>query len=264
MTNSFPRVTVALFSLLPLVVFVSSVRGGDFMVSLDPADEPSEWRFRVTPYMWAAGISGDFAQFGLPEVAANKSFSDVLENLDIGVMAAFEGMRGRYGFLADLMHVRLSGSGVAAAGLPFPVALDVTSTSTTGMLAGQFRWLDSAGGYLDVIGGARMWALSTRIRAGSPVNQSRRDRARWVDPVVGVKGLRSINERFYLTGWIMAGGYVGNAEPFVDLMAGVGYKINDQVALIAAYRQMTVDYRDGAFVYDAVQHGFGLGLDIRF
>ncbi len=86
------RVAVVLISLLPSSVLVSVARGGDFMVSLDPADEPSEWRFRVAPYLWAAGISGDFAQFGLPEVEVNRSFSDVLENLDVGVMGVLEDM----------------------------------------------------------------------------------------------------------------------------------------------------------------------------
>ncbi|MGO7778185.1 hypothetical protein ACC741_37130, partial [Rhizobium johnstonii] len=32
-------------------------------------ESPSGWTFTVAPYFWMAGISGDIAQFGLPEVA---------------------------------------------------------------------------------------------------------------------------------------------------------------------------------------------------
>lgn len=66
------------------------------------------------------------------------------------------------------------------------------------------------------------------------------------------------------TGWAFIGGYVGNAEPVIELMAGVGYEINERASLIFAYRQLTVDYREKSFLYESVQHGFGLGLDIRF
>ncbi|MEY9558466.1 hypothetical protein [Sinorhizobium fredii] len=37
------------------------------------------WTFTFAPYFWAAGISGDVAQFGLPAVEIDSSFSDILE-----------------------------------------------------------------------------------------------------------------------------------------------------------------------------------------
>lgn len=237
---------------------------GDFMEDVKPTSEVGEWRFRLTPYAWAAGVSGDFAQFGLPLVEVNNSFSEVLENLDVGAMAAFEAWRGRYGLLADLVYVRLSGSGTVSGFLPVAVPVSASATSTTGMLAAQYRWLDGETGHLDVLGGLRHWSLTTRLNAGTPVNVALSESVRWNDPVIGVKGLRWLSENTYLTGWAMLGGLAGGAEPVIDLMAGVGYKINDSTALILAYRHVSVDYREGAFLYDSVQQGFGLGLDLRF
>lgn len=238
--------------------------GGDFMVDLESEPVEREWRFRFTPYLWAAGIAGDFSQFGLPEVEVNESFSEVLENLDFGAMASFEAWRGRYGLLADVMHVRVSGEGSVKGPLPIAIPVSASSTSTTAMLAGQFRWLEHEDGYLDVLGGIRFWSLDSRIRVGAPLNASRGERASWSDPIIGVKGFYRLSDSIFLTGWALAGGYVGNAEPIIDLMAGVGYKLNERAALILAYRHLTVDYREGSFLYDAVQHGFGLGLDLRF
>lgn len=234
------------------------------MESLAPAQQPGEWRFRVTPYLWAAGISGEFEQSGLPAVEVNQSFGDVLEHLDAGVMGAFEAWHGRHGLFADLIHVRLSGTGEAGGLLPVPIPIEVISTSTTAMAGGQYRWIDGERGHLDLLGGLRHWSLSTRLRVGAPISESRRERVGWTDPVVGLKGLRWLDERVYLTGWVMAGGWVGNAEPFFDVMAGVGYKLDERRALILAYRSLGADYRDGAFRFDAVQQGFGIGIDIRF
>lgn len=238
--------------------------GGDFMVDLRPESVEREWRFRFTPYLWAAGISGDFSQFGLPEVEVNESFSDVLENLDFGAMASFEAWRGRYGLLGDVMHVRVSGGGTVKGPLPIAIPVSASNTSTTAMLAGQFRWIDRESGYLDVLGGMRFWSLKSRINVGVPLNLSRSEGVRWSDPIIGVKGYYQLDESFFLTGWAITGGYVGKAEPIIDLLAGLGYKINERAALILAYRHLTVDYREGSFLYDAVQHGFGLRLDIRF
>lgn len=234
------------------------------MTPISPAPDRDEWRFRLTPYVWAAGVSGEFAQFGLPPVEVNDSFSDVLENLDIGAMAAFEAWHGRIGIFADLMHVRMSGSGEARGILPVAFPVSASATSTTGMLAAQYRWLEDEAGYLDVMGGFRHWSLETELKAGAPVNVSVNESVDWTDPVIGVKGLRWISENTYLTGWAMLGGLAGGAEPVIDLMAGVGYKLNENTAVILAYRHLSVDYSEGAFLYDSTQAGFGLGLDFRF
>ena len=44
-----------------------------------------EWSFRIAPYAWMAGIEGVVKPFDAgPTTDVDLSFSDVLENLDIG------------------------------------------------------------------------------------------------------------------------------------------------------------------------------------
>lgn len=252
-----------------ILASTGNVLSGDFAVDLAPPRSTSdEWRFRIAPYGWATGISGNFSQFGLPLVEVNQSFGDALEHVDAGAMVAFEAWRGRYGLFSDFMYVRLSGSGK----VPVPtspigslsVPLSLSGTSMAGMLAGQYRWLDTEKGYLDMMAGARYTSLETRIEIGAPLNLSRSDQKTWIDPMIGIKGFRSLPNDFYLTGWAMVGGGVGNARSIIDLMAGVGYQMTERTALIFAYRYLFVDYQDGRFIYDAAQHGFGIGLDLRF
>ncbi len=237
--------------------------GSEAIITVDhtlPHTHDNEWRFRVTPYLWAAGISGDFAQFGLPPVEAHAGFGDIVDHLDFGFMTVFEAWRGRAGILGDFMHIRLGGSGEIEA-LPFTARF--SSTTTTGMLAGQYRILDSEDAHLDAFAGLRLWSLETEISVGNPINRSRGDGADWTDPIIGLKGWRSLSPRTYLTGWAMAGAG-GGADFTIDLLGGIGYKLSERTAIILAYRYQAVDYRDSPFVFDVVQQGFGLGLDFRF
>lgn len=48
--------------------------------------EQNRWTYAVSPYFWAAGMLGDIAQFGLPAVHLDPSFSDILKNLDFAAM----------------------------------------------------------------------------------------------------------------------------------------------------------------------------------
>ncbi|WP_429814481.1 hypothetical protein [Ensifer sp. B1-9] len=52
------------------------------------------WSYRVTPYFWAAALSGKTAQFGLPTVDIDASFSDIFDNLDFDGMLMGEARNG--------------------------------------------------------------------------------------------------------------------------------------------------------------------------
>jgi hypothetical protein len=70
--------------------FALPARAADVISATAPTVEPAVsdgWTFSVTPYFWAAGISGEAAQFGLPVVGIDADFSDILDNLDFAAMA---------------------------------------------------------------------------------------------------------------------------------------------------------------------------------
>src|SRR3546814_6335087 len=76
-----------------------------------------EWKFSVTPYFWAAVLSGKTSQFGLPAVDIDASFNDVFDNLDFGAMLIGEARRGRYSLLGDLMYTKISSDSVTPRGV---------------------------------------------------------------------------------------------------------------------------------------------------
>ena len=46
--------------------------------------------------------------------------------------------------------------------------------------------------------------------------------------------------------------------------SGLGYEVTDSISMIGGYRALGVDYADGDFVFDVVQHGPILGAVFRF
>ena len=225
----------------------------------------SVWTFTAAPYLWAAGIEGTIGEFGLPPVDVDASFGDILENFDIGFMGAGEARYGRFGFAMDLMYIKVS----ASADTPFGVLadhIDATSTTFTAFGAAEYRLIDTEQGSVDVLGGARVWALDTELDpVGGPADPlSFTDDAAWVDPIIGARARIELPSDFYLTGWGMIGGFGAGSELTWDVMGALGYSVSDSVSIIGGWRALSVDYEDGAFIYDVVQSGPILGATIKF
>lgn len=229
------------------------------LLSGTAAAQQDAWQFRVTPYLWASGISGKLTHPGLPTVKPSASFGDILESLDMGAMGRVEARRGRVGLVADFLHTRISD----AAHVPgLGLNARFRTRTTTALVAGEYRVAENDQGYVDLLGGVRTWSLRSQVRVDA-LGLSHGRGARWTDPTVGVRGLYRLNPRTYLTGWAMVGA-AGSSESSSDLLAGIGYALNDRTALLFAYRHLSIEYRKHGFNFDAALHGPGIGLDYRF
>jgi len=225
----------------------------------------SGWTFAFAPYLWAAGMKGDIGQFGLPEVEVDLSFLDILNHFDIGVMGVGEARHDRFGFLTDLMYIKLSaGSGVDPKG-PINADIDLTAETFTTLGAAEYRLIDEEGGTLDALAGARVWWVSTDLDySGVVINASGSDSDSWVDPIVGLRGRLNLSPEFFLTSWGMIGGFGVSSDFTWDVMGGLGYEVSDSISLVAGYRGLGVDYKHDGFVFDVVQDGPILGAVFRF
>ncbi len=63
--------------------------------------QPLSWTYSVTPYFWAAGLSGETSQFGLPIVDIDADFRDIFDNLDFVAMLIGEARNGRYSLFGE-------------------------------------------------------------------------------------------------------------------------------------------------------------------
>jgi hypothetical protein len=236
---------------------------------VEPPIEPeSAWTFTIAPYVWLAGLHGDVAAFGAPEVEVDLSISDVLEHFDIGLMGASELRNGRFSLGTDFLWVKLS----AEENTPFQVLANSVELETTTLIAtgvAGYSIMYGEGGNLDVVAGARLWSVDNELsfngQAGQPLaGLSFDDEATWVDPVVGVKGRANLSPRFYFTGWAMVGGFGVGSDFMWDVMGGLGYEFTETFSTVLGYRAMSVDYSNDDFVFDVTQQGPILGAVFRF
>jgi hypothetical protein len=248
-------------------LFVSAASAADIASPMAPETKTttteSGWTFAVAPYFWAAGLSGDTAQFGLPTVEIDASFSDILENLDFAAMAIGEARYDRYSIFGDIIYTKLSAGAHTPRGI-LADDVDVSAETFAGLLGAGYSVLEGSSGTLDVVGGVRVWSVDTEISFNGGIldGRSASDGATWVDGLVGIRGNYYFTPEIYLTGWGLVG--AGGADVDWDVAAALGYRFNDRFSMVAGYRALGVDYSDDGFLFDVVQQGPILGLVVRF
>ncbi len=183
------------------------------------AETDEGWTLAFAPYFWAADLSGDVAQFGLPTVEVDLSFSDILDRLDFGTMAIGEARYDRYSIFGDVLYSKISGSAGTPRGI-VASSVEVTSETFVGLLGVGYSIIDDDSARLDVGGGARVWSVDTDLSFSGGIldGVSRNDSATWVDPMAGIRGNYAITPEIYLTGW----GLIGAGQ--ADLDSSIGTK----------------------------------------
>lgn len=255
------------FALLLGVLTCAPVSATDIgQPTLIPEAKPvgnGPWTFSVSPYFWAAGMSGDVGQFNLPSVHLNSDFSDILKDLDFAFMAIGEARNDRFSLFGDVMYTKISSGSGTPRGIVVR-SVDLTSETFAGLFGAGYSVLRSEQGYLDLVVGARVWNASSKVSftGGRLDGVTASDSATWVDAMTGLRGKYSLTENVFLNGWGLIG--AGQADLDWDVAATVGYQFNDRISAVAGYRALGVDYRKNGFVFDVIQHGPILGMTIRF
>lgn len=229
------------------------------------AETADGWAFTAAPYLWVTGLSGTVG-VGDATADVDMSFSDIMENFDIGAMGVFEARRGKLGFVTDLSYVSLSVASDTPRGFfANGVTAGVDSLMWTAMA--EYRVVDTPDGTVDALAGFRLFSVHNEIAIDGNRFLDDQDGAltqTWVDPMIGVKGRLNLSPEFYLTGWAMIGGFGVSSDFTYDILAGAGYAFSDSVSAVIGYRVSGVDYSSDDFTYDTVQQGPVIGLVFSF
>jgi hypothetical protein len=224
-----------------------------------------DWSFSIAPYVWAAALEGDVAVPGLPSIAVDASFGDILRHLDFAAMTFVELRYRRFGAYGDIVLTNISVDADPPGGLLFDDA-DLRTELFIGTFGGSYRVLERERGSLDLLAGARVWSVDTRVELDGDILSDREveDNQNWVDPVVGLKGRLELGRGVALTGLAHVGGFGAGSDLTWDAFGGINYAFNDWVSAIAGYRHLEVDRDNGAFQFDAQLTGPVIGATIRF
>ncbi len=210
----------------------------------------SDWKWSITPYIWATELNADIAVNDQQVASADVSFGDLLDKTDLALMIHFDGQKESHGLLLDLFYCALSDDGGTA---PLPTPPGGTATAGAEF---DLTLFDAAGIYnprgdgegVALLYGVRVLDHSTDIDAtfdigpGTVVTRSYDAGDTLVDALVGVRYIGRFSPRFHYN---LRADVSGGGTKFTwNAMAGIGYSFgkSDRYALLAGYRYMDIDF----------------------
>ncbi|WP_035226272.1 hypothetical protein [Agrobacterium tumefaciens] len=262
----------------------TAAAGADDVVAA-PAkvDDGADWAFQATGYLWATGLNGNISPFRrAPTLHVEKSFSDVMDDLNFGGFLNIWGRYDRFVLSGDLMYVDTTDSKAAGPlpalqipGLPTlpagaAVGANVDTQEFMATLQAGYRVIDVDGFSLDALAGARFWHISNdvAVTASHPligsVSASHRESFGWVDPVIGARAFFSLTDKLSVQGQVDIGGFGAGSDLTWSALATVNYVFTDTLSVSAGYKVLDVDYSHDGYVFDSRLSGPVVGLTYRF
>ncbi len=228
-----------------------------------PAPLAPTLTFTTAAYLWATGLEGRLRTLPpLPAAKVSIGFDQVMKNFDGGIMGAGELKYDRYLMFFDVIASKISPNKIVyPAG--YPAGIKVDSGSFMGLAAAGYRLIDDPSYTVDGFAGIRGFAMKNTLRVQlMPATLKLAESEQWVDGVVGARLKVNLAKSFYATAIGFAG--KGGSRYEWDVFGGLGYAFTDRISTFAGYRAMKVDYRNGNFVYNALQQGPVLGMNASF
>jgi hypothetical protein len=222
--------------------------------NVQAAGKDKSIQYELTPYLWAASLSGTTAAQGeeSPPVDSDYSFFS-LDNLDGVASATFSARRKQWAFLFDYMYVAFEDTFFKASRL-----------ETTTRLEGDV--IEFAGSYqpesltgLDFIAGVRYQDIHVELTI---FNKNTHASVDWYDPFVGVTYAHPFTNKIHMHLRGDVGG--GKSDLAVNAEAMFRYQINKTISARFGYRYLKVQFSETDFLYDLTLDGFLLGVGFRF
>lgn len=215
--------------------------------------QEGDWSFKLTPYIWAAGMDGDVG-VGNVSVPVDVKFTDAIKDLDLAGMLALEARNGNWGVLTDGTYLNLSDKADTQIGT-FRVELEQW------MINGAVIYRVSQDGNVtfDAGLGGRYMDIDTDVNVPSDrpdINSSEG----WLDPLLVARLRMQFAENCF--GVILGdiGGFGVESDLTWQLTAAAGYAFSDTVSMLFGYRYLDYDYDQDGLVYDVATSGLVLGL----
>ncbi len=214
--------------------------------------ETGGWTFAVRPYLWAASVGGSVTAGNLPAQDFDLSFSDLVDDLEFAWMMGLEARPkdAHWGLLVDSLYMDLEGGEA-------PLSWEFEQL----MLEADITW--RVGPDVDLLAGARFWSFQTDVSISPPGLSGSGDES-WVDPVIGVRGLTHLSERWALAGRGDIGGFGVGSEFSWQLAGYVLFIPSHTIDLILGYRYLDLDLEEGNLEMDLGFGGPVLGVGINF
>jgi opacity protein-like surface antigen len=200
-----------------------------------------DWSYDASIYLWfpQTNVTVDTP---LGTVEGELSISDALQDLDFAFMGAIEARNGPWGIVGDFVYFDISSEAPTPRGLLFSdVAVDTKLTLLSAY--GLYRFHEDATVSLDFGVGLRaVWADTKTSFVGnlaSPRVFEADDN--WVDPLLAARLKAKFSEDWYGALFLDGGGFGVGSDSTYQVLATVGYQINERWAVQGGYRYLAID-----------------------
>lgn len=226
--------------------------------------QAGEWDYTATLYGWLPGISGTLeTSFG--DADLGQSTSDVLSNLDMAFMGAFEAQNGRWGLAGDLLYTDLSDDEDTPFGDLFS-SIDVGVK--VGALSGYvtYRVLETPYAAYDIAGGFRAFSVDVAqtLEAGRLPTRTSSASESWAVPIIGARGIWRLSDKWSASAFADFGGTGSGDNQTWQFVGTLNYEFNDNWSGRFGYRHMEINKTIGGSDLDIGLSGPVFGFAYRF
>lgn len=257
----------------------------------------SDWRYRLTPYLWLPTIDGSLkyslppGSGGSPELSVGPT--DWLDLLNAGLLLSGSASRGRLSIYSDLVYLSLTSKNdgrvltvddtvtVPGTRIPIPISADFNLNTRTGLdglvwsVAAGYELASTETSSLSGFVGARYfgvdasssWDLTADISVPGvgvvlPAQGSIGEDVDLWDALIGVRGQFKLGEGRWATLYHLDVG-AGDSDLTWNAMVGVYYAYG-WGDLVFAYRHLAYDQSSNKFLQDFSFGGPGFGATFKF
>ena len=238
------------------VVLASIAVGLCFAATSASALEGSDNSFAI--YGLGAFVNGDLT-FGEFDTEVDVNAADVLGSLEAALFARYRHQNEGWAFVFDGQYAALGDSNQEGF-----VETDLDMDLYLFQLDGAYRFNDTTEAFL----GVRYVRFESEVDVhflGDGSLHREGDASFW-DPVVGVRTLRPMSDRWWLQAQFDIGG--GDMDLTWQAMAHAGYLMGEDLSLWFGYRGIGMDFDDGGgrnrIDADIVMHGPEVGVAFHF
>lgn len=220
-----------------------------------------QWAFGAEAYLWGASVGGKTVTGDKLDVA----FSDIVKDLDFGLMGSFVATKDKWTAFADLIYLDVTDDFSSTAnivGQPELLRVDAELKGFVTTLGGAYNFYSTDCTILNVLLGARYESLDLDLALDlGPVTANFSDTGHTLDGVVGMRGKSDFGERWYFTYYADIG--TGESDLTWQGLVAVNYRFQKLDAVIG-YRYLDWEF-DGSNLLDRLDLGGPFaGVKFRF
>ena len=222
--------------------------------------KPGEWNYALNVYLWGASIGG--TAFNGQSISV--SFSELVDNLDFGLMGSFIARRDKLTLFFDGVYLKVSNGASGALGpiglVPTSAGVKLKGTVLTGGVGYNYIYNDNT--TLTPFGGVRgLWLDATLDLNIGSVRVARNVSPSYVDAIVGVRGRSKIADQWAISYYGDIG--TGQSDSTFQALVSVNYLL-DGWDLSLGYRYIGWNFGSGEPLQDLSFSGPYIGALYRF